>query len=142
MMSFKITESGYDRAQVDAYIAHLAESYNKMYDSHCQLEKRCAELTSDNQNLTASYHRQAQDIRDLQTRPPNPDVSVIGKVLVDAQKTAEDIIAKAKSKADGIIIDAQISTRAAEIKKQEAVKAVENIYHTIKDITITLGGEP
>jgi len=140
-MVFNTVSNGYDRVPVDAYITRITEAYNRMHEGYCQLESKCAELKSDNQILADSYHEQAQDIQDLKAHLPGTDISGYKKNARNAQKAAEDIIAKAKREAADIIIDARINARVAENKKQEAVKVVEDIYSTIKDITITLGGE-
>jgi cell division septum initiation protein DivIVA len=140
-LKFNTEKDGYDKTQVDAYIAYISETYKKMYASHGQFESQCAKLKSNNEKLLALCRKQAEEIDDMQNRPAVPDESLIGRTLVEAKKLAEQIIAQAKFEADAMITKAHEQTELAEFRKNMILKEVGVIWLRCKEMVDVLEGD-
>ena len=132
-MNFNITESGYDQAQVDAYVARISETYKAMHASHQKLKTQNAELTSDNQALATRCRQQELEIAGLKSDTETPNAAVIGQGLIDAQKLAERIVDHAKREADTIVTDAHKHAEQANLKKYEASKLILEVCRQIEE---------
>ena len=148
-------ENGYDKAQVEAYITHISETYKKMHAGYQQIEGNCAELTAQKESLTDQLKAQSEKIAELQARSAgdglSADAALIAKVMIDARKTAEevtanarfeadDIISGAKSEAEKIVYESKASIDSADLKKNEIIKTIEVIRYKVQEILDEING--
>jgi DivIVA domain-containing protein len=119
-VTFEKQLNGYDRGQVDQYIARLAEAYQEAYDEYTSISDKNDDLL--------------KEIEELKKESKNaPNAEVITKTLLSseilAQKTLEDadeeagkMIAKAQAESRMIIADACAEQDAAKAKAERIIK--------------------
>jgi len=86
---------GYNKEQVDRYIANLAAAYQKVYDEY--------------NGMCSTYNGLVNDLKSLQLQEQQSrhNTDAIGKALVEAEALAQKIIADARSEAVNIIVNAR-----------------------------------
>ncbi|MBQ9058763.1 MAG: DivIVA domain-containing protein [Atopobiaceae bacterium] len=116
---------GYDTAEVDAFLEHVANEIDDMYQKIADLKGR---LTNSEQQLAASQAQVEQMNEQLRSLPsetvavPMSDVGYgaserqISQALIAAQQTADTIVAEAQETAENIRTDAE--QKAREVIRQ------------------------
>ena len=115
--------NGYNKGQVNRYIAKMSEAYRAAYNEHS------AECGRYNDLLEAYKKLEEKE----QSRP---GADVIAKTLVDAETLAHKIIADANAEAATIIAEARISEKTiseearaeVETARQRASRIIEDSY--------------
>ena len=92
-ISFEKQFNGYDRGQVDRYIASLAKAYQTAYDEYNAVNCKYKGLLEDYKNLEAKEQSK-------------PNADVIAKTLISSEELAKKIISNAEKEAATIIIGA------------------------------------
>jgi DivIVA domain-containing protein len=112
--AFRVVRRGYDREEVDAYFAQLAARLKEAVDQYATAERARAEL----QDQVTSLQQQAPSFEQVGGEA--------GALLVEAGRSAEQLVENARRRADEIIEKAQ---QQAEQKRTdvaaEAQKALE-----------------
>jgi cell division septum initiation protein DivIVA len=91
-MEFMSETQGYLRAQVDAYVAELRQSYSQVYEMHMALLRQHEALEARFGQLQAQYERELAMYRTQKES--------IAQALIQAQCTASNLIAGARLEAE------------------------------------------
>ena len=125
-LNFTREKNGYDRAQVDRYIAKLSEAYQTTFDEHKDIRGKYEELLE----LLKSRNAQEQTAREMArqealemaqqaaedatrqaardtARQSARDSDIIAKTLINAETMAQKIISDSNDEAKKILGDAQ-----------------------------------
>ena len=103
--------NGYDKTQVNSYIHKLSDEYEQLYRM----------LT----DLTAQY--------DELQKQSSADMEAISRVLVSAEKNADEIIMHAESKAAQMMENAQRQLQKAQ---EEESRITSEIYHILTKLRL------
>jgi cell division initiation protein len=99
--TLKTRGRGYDREDVDAHLARISESYNRLWGERNELRSELARFQEDEH--------------------------ILGETLVTAQRTAERVVAGAKREAKKLVESARRDAEAAveETKHEQELQAAE-----------------
>jgi len=122
-VSFEKQINGYDREQVDKYIANLTQAYQTAYDEFTALSVKYDEL------LRINYELKEQ-------RQNTPNADVIARALVNAEILAQKTIEDAKADAAKMTADAQTDSKKivddAYVEKAKTKLQAEQILEDAK----------
>ena len=123
-VSFGKKFNGYDREQVDRYIARLTQAYREVYDEYNSVCGKNDELTNEINKLTAQ-------------RQNEPNADVISKALVNTEILTQKLIGDANEEAEKILEDAQARSKKliddAYVEKAESKLQAEKILEEAND---------
>jgi len=87
---FQDQPNGYNKAQVDNYVRKIAEAYQSAYTEYTAICEKYNTLTQDYKKLEAEKYS-------------GIDGDIIAKVLINSEKTAQEIIDNARSEEARIV---------------------------------------
>ena len=117
---FESEINGYDRNQVDKYIARLGEMYQANFDEYRALNIKYEELLETNKNSNVQKQTEL-----------NPDV--VAKALINAEAIAQKIIDDAQYEAAEVIANAQKTIDDAIAKAARAEETAQEITNKAND---------
>lgn len=129
-IAFEKQFNGYDRTQVDRYVASITEAYQTAYDEYTA--------------VCGKYNDLLEDYRRLEEKEQSkPSADIIAKTLVDTEALAQKIIADAKADAAVVTADARVNARKAmedanaeaEAIQQKSSSLIEDAYLEAARIT-------
>ena len=97
-VSFERQFKGYNREQVDQYIASLAQAYQIAYDEYNSVCCKYSDLLEENEGLKEQNQN-------------TPSADVLSKTLVNAELLAQKIIEDAKAESENMRAKAQADSK-------------------------------
>jgi DivIVA domain-containing protein len=117
--AFRVVRRGYDPEEVDAYFSQLAARLNQAVDQYATAERARAEL----QDQVTSLHKRA------------PSFEQVGgeaaALLVEAGRTAEQMVENARRRSDTIIEKAQ---QQAEQLRDEVTNEAQKVLEQAREV--------
>ncbi|MDR1538412.1 MAG: DivIVA domain-containing protein [Clostridiales bacterium] len=108
-ISFSEKPMGYDKQQVDSYIAKVTYEYQTMHNEYMALVTKCNNLSETCIRLSDEKNR-AIDMMNQQRAAALPnDAEAIARALIDAEILAKQIVDKANEEATKIQESARIA---------------------------------
>ena len=102
-ITFEKQFNGYNKEQVDCYVANLADAYQMAYDEYYAVCEKYNNLLNDYKNL----EEQGED---------KPDAEVITRALIESEAIAKRIVADANAEAEKIMTEVQVEARKLKEK--------------------------
>jgi len=119
-VSFEKQFNGYDRVQVDQYIARLTRAYQEAYDEYNSLCGKNDELTNEINELRARVQREPN--ADVITKALVNTEILTQKLIGDANAEAEKMLADAQARSKKLIDDGYIEKAAAKLQSEQTLE--------------------
>ena len=116
--TFAIVKKGYDPAEVRSYLNGVSKALESSQQQATAMEARARAAVAKLQELSQAEHAQPPAPAEPAVRPEESDA--IGRALLLAQRTADGLIAEARTEADTMVnaARAEASTMVADAQRQ------------------------
>ena len=135
-VQFNIVKKGYDHQQVQGYIQTLANAYSELYAAHDEQKNRIVWLESEKTRLER-LSGQNETVA-ASEQPHATDSDMITRALAEAEKTAAQIVERAKINAQ---MNAEKILANAYAERDSLVFIKGELARTIQDAQRIMGNQ-
>jgi len=125
-VEFQIVANGYSPEQVQQAIEALSKQYKALHAQYTQQETQYAEnieyLKQKNAELEQSEHW-----------PANIDTQTIGRALIAAEATAQNLINNAKAKAESIVRETKVEVNDLLMRRKKILNDTRALFQNELD---------